>query len=159
MKSVAAVLLGILDDKIVLTKRAASLRSFTGHICLPGGGFDIVSDTSVIDTAFREFREELMFDGEIQELFCMLPECSVVSSQAVYPVVAKLNGQINGVNFAEVDKLLYLPTSKLHYELFQINPDYPTIKHNKRFELDGEIVWGLTAHILYKFVDIYREFR
>lgn len=146
----AAVLIGILDKEIILTRRAADLRSFTGQVCLPGGKFDSV-DIDFSATAQREFREEVYFAGQIEPLFSLFPECSVVSRQKVYPLVAKLNGEILGVNPSEVGRLFYLPLDILQPELFSINPEYPNIQHNLCFNYDNEFVWGLTAYILYHF--------
>lgn len=150
-------MIGIYADCIVLTKRSANLRSFTGHVCLPGGQFDLV-DNGIVDTAVREFSEEINFTGEITPIFCMLPECSVVSGHAVYPVVAKLEGSIEGFNLDEVDKIIYLNKDDLTETLFQINPNYPNIVHNKCFYYANEFTWGLTAHILYKFTLNYKSF-
>lgn len=147
----AAVLIGILDNKIILTKRSAELRSFTGQVCLPGGKFD-QTDSSIVSTAIREFSEEVYFTGNIEPLFCLLPETSVVFKQVVYPVVARLDGVINGFNIAEVAKLFSISLDELNLTRFSINPDHPNIKHNQCFWHDGELVWGLTAHILYNFI-------
>lgn len=151
----AAVLIGILDNKIILTKRSAELRSFTGQVCLPGGKFD-QTDSSIVATAIREFNEEVYFTGDIEPLFCMLPESSVVFKQAVYPIVARLDGVIDGFNADEVAKLFSISLDELNLTQFLINPDYPAIKHNKCFWHDGELVWGLTAHILYSFISNVR---
>ena len=147
----AAVLIGILNNTIILTKRSAELRSFTGQVCLPGGKFD-ASDTSIVATAVREFHEEVCFTGSVEPFLCMLPESSVVSKQCVYPVVARLNGEISGFNSAEVAKLLFISLDELDLSKFSINPDYPSIKHNQCFWHDGELIWGLTAHILHDFI-------
>lgn len=153
----AAVLLGILDRNIVLTKRAAGLRTFTGHVCLPGGQMD-AGDNGIVGAAIREFNEEVYFTGSIEPVFCLLPEVSVVTSQAVYPLIAYLDGKIKGFNEDEVQKLFLLPFNELHPEKFRINPDYPQIKHNKCFTHDGELIWGLTAHILYNFTCNYQGY-
>ncbi len=146
----AAVLIGILDNEVILTKRSAELRSFTGQVCLPGGKCD-QTDSSIIETALREFREEVYFTGSIEPIFCMLPESSARFKQAVYPVVARLDGIINGFNISEVAKLFSISLDELNLKRFSINPDYPNIKHNQCFFHDGELIWGLTAHILYNF--------
>lgn len=153
----AAVLIGILDKQIVLTRRAADLRSFTGQVCLPGGKFDH-GDLDFSATAQREFREEVYFDGEIEPLFSLLPECSVVSRQKVYPLIAKLDGKITGYNPSEVARLFYVPLEILQPELFRINPEYPHIQHNLCFNYDNEFVWGLTGYILYHFGLYYKKY-
>lgn len=156
LREPAAVLLGIIDSNIILTKRAASLKSFTGHICLPGGQSEIADDRDMVLTALREFNEEVNFSGNIEAKLCMLPECSIVSSQVVYPVVASLSGKVAGFNPDEVEKLIMLPLSNLQPEKFKVNPKYPNIKHNKLITFEEDIIWGLTAHILYKFSLYYR---
>lgn len=153
----AAVLIGVLDKQIILTRRAADLRSFTGQVCLPGGKFDS-GDINFSATAQREFREEVYFAGDIQPLFSLLPECSVVSRQKIYPLVAKLNGEIQGFNPSEVARLFYLPLDVLQPELFTINPEYPHIQHNLCFNYDNEFVWGLTAYILYHFSIYHKKY-
>ncbi len=150
----AAVLLGVLDNKLILTKRAANLRSFTGHICLPGGKFDD-SDDSLVATAMREFQEEVYFIGNISPCFCMLPEYSLISGHVVYPIIARLEGKISGVNISEVDKLIYLDLDELNNKKFIIHPNYPLIKHNRCFTHNGELIWGITAHILFTYKQNY----
>ena len=156
LREPAAVLLGIIDSNIILTKRAANLKSFTGHVCLPGGRSEIADNQDMVLTALREFNEEVNFNGKIEPKLCMLPECSIVSSQAVYPVIATLSGTVSGFNPDEVEKLIMFPTSALSPEKFNINPEYPNIKHNKLINFEDDIIWGLTAHILYKFSLYYR---
>lgn len=153
----AGVILGINDGNIILTKRSSSLRSFTGHVCLPGGKYDD-GDDSIIATALREFHEEVQFSGEVVPLFCMEPESSVVSGHEVFPIIAQLNGNVYGYNSAEVEKIISLRLDDLNESIYQINPEYPQIKHNKCFSYDGEFVWGLTAHILFKFTKYYKQF-
>ncbi len=156
LREPAAVLIGIIDSNIILTKRAASLKSFTGHVCLPGGQSEITDNKDMVLTALREFNEEVNFSGNIEPKLCMLPECSIVSNQAVYPIIATLSGTISGFNPDEVEKLIMLPISNLVPEKFSINPEYPNIKHNKLIKFEDDIIWGLTAHILYKLSLHYR---
>lgn len=154
----AGVLIGIYEEYIILTKRSAQLRSFTGHVCLPGGKYDF-SDHSIVDTAVREFYEEVFFSGNVNPLFCMMPESSIKTGQYVYPVVALLDGgSVRGFNQDEVEKLIFLKYEDLKESIFKINSDYPQIKHNKCFDYEGEFVWGLTAHILFKFTQQYKYF-
>lgn len=153
----AAVLIGILENQIILTRRAADLRSFTGQVCLPGGKFD-EGDGDFSSTAHREFREEVYFDGTIEPLFSLFPEYSIVSRQKVYPVIAKLDGQVSGFNPSEVARLFYVPLGVLQPELFLIHPEYPHIQHNLCFHYDHELIWGLTAYILYHFTLYYKKY-
>lgn len=157
MRKSAAVLIGILDKQIILTKRSADLRSFTGHVCLPGGKQDH-DDLDITATAIREFNEEVYFEGSITPLFCMFPECSVVSQQRVYPIIAQLDGVVSGANPDEVARLFYLPLDFLQPKIFSIHPEYPHIQHNLYFQHENEMVWGLTSYILYNFSVYYKHF-
>lgn len=155
MNSHSAVLVGVLKDSIILTKRSSSLRTFTGHICLPGGGYE-ARDENFTNTAIREFSEEIYFQGEILPILCLTPEFSPVAKHQIYPVVAKLDGEVSGFNTDEVEKVLYLKLNHLAPELFKLNSKMPRIMHNWCFEYDGEFVWGLTAQIL-KTLCLYKE--
>lgn len=154
MRGNAGVLIGILDEQIILTKRSANLRSFTSQVCLPGGKYDD-SDGGIVATALREFHEEIDFKGNIDVIACLFPEASIVSGQSVYPIIANLSGMINGFNQDEVERLLLLDMHLLDGNIFSVNPDYPNIRHNRCFNFAGERVWGLTAHILYEFWQQY----
>lgn len=155
MQKHSAVLIGIYQDSIILTKRSVLLKSFTGHICLPGGRYDD-TDTDYTMTAIREFNEEVSFIGQVLPLFCLTPEFSPVAKYNVYPIVAKLTGEIIGFNTAEVEKILYLGLDDLTPELFKPNAKMPRILHNWCFNYAGEFVWGLTAQIL-KELCLYKE--
>ena len=153
MRNPAAVLLGLLNDQIVLTKRSAGLRSFSQHVCLPGG-MQYYSDETLVNSAIREFNEELTFNGSLQVTACMYPEYSIVSQQQVYPVIARLDGEITGFNQDEVERLIMLPLEQLEDSNFYVHPHYPEIKHRFCLDYDDELIWGLTAYILYKFKDL-----
>ena len=150
-----AVLVGIYNDSIVLTKRAKELRAFHGQICLPGGAYD-PTDNDYTMTAIREFYEEVNFEGEVNPFFCFTPEFSPVAKSNIYPILARLNGKINGFNHQEVEKIFYLKLSDLVDNLFKINPNIVRTFHNWCFDYDGEFVWGLTAQIL-KNLCCYKE--
>lgn len=154
-----AVLIGIIDNKIILTKRSDNLKSFAGHVCLPGGRFE-VGDINLTNTAIREFSEEVMFNGNIVPLFCLTPEFSPTATSNLYPIIAKLDGDVQGFNLDEVQKLFYLDINDLSDTLFSINQEYPSIMHNLCFNYADEYVWGVTASILKKicmFKDVIYE--
>ncbi len=144
-----AVLIGVIDNKIVLTKRSNNLKKFAGHVCLPGGKHECF-DIDLVATAIREFNEEVYFTGNIEPLFCLLPEFSPTATSNLYPVVAKLYGTISGYNQDEVQRLFYLDLTDLNDCLFDINSEYPNIIHNLCFKYCDEYIWGVTASILKK---------
>ena len=145
----AAVLIAVYQNSIILTKRARTLRTFAGHICLPGGMYE-VEDDDLTTTAIREFHEEVNFVGTVDPLFCLVPEFSPTAIHNIHPIVAKLNGQINNFNQDEVEKLFLLKLSDLSDNLFMINKELPHIIHNWCFNYADEYIWGVTASILKK---------
>lgn len=148
MQRESAVLLGIYNNEtIVLTKRSSNLRSFSGHVCLPGGGID-KADLDPTAAAIREFREEIEYSGLIEPLLCLQKAFSPGAEHFIYPVIAKLDGEIHGFNANEVEKIIYLRLSDLKNELFRINNKLPNIKYSWCFTYADEFVWGLTAYIL-----------
>ena len=150
-----AVLIGIHQDGIILTKRAHTLRTFPGHICLPGGKFD-KTDTDLTATAVREFYEEVNFAGTVSPFFCLNPEFSPTAKENLYPIVARLKGEVNSFNPDEVSKILCLNLADLNHTLFRVNSELPHIRHNWCFDYAGEYVWGVTASIL-KNLCFYKE--
>lgn len=152
MKREFAVLVGIYNNTIVLTKRAANLRSFAGHVCFPGGMIE-AGDLSATEAAIREFGEELQFEGIIKPVFCLERVYSPTANSVVYPIVARLDGKIGGFNISEVERIIYLPLIKLEHGLFVVNPDFPNIRHNWCFNYEVDFIWGLTAYILKNFCE------
>ncbi|KAK0734996.1 hypothetical protein B0T26DRAFT_90673 [Lasiosphaeria miniovina] len=86
------------DLRVVITMRAASLRSFSGHAALPGGKADSIEE-SPYEIARREAWEEIglpMDDSKIPPPFriehlCYLPLSLARTELAVRPCVAMLH--------------------------------------------------------------------
>ncbi|PKS06605.1 hypothetical protein jhhlp_007354 [Lomentospora prolificans] len=89
------------DLRVVLTMRAASLRSFSGHAAFPGGKADSVEETPY-QIARREAWEEIglpMDDSKIPapfriEFLCHLPHSLARNGLAVRPCVALLHNPL-----------------------------------------------------------------
>jgi 8-oxo-dGTP pyrophosphatase MutT (NUDIX family) len=155
MRRQSSVLLGIYNNEsIILTKRSNNLRSFTGHICLPGGGIDS-TDFDATDAAIREFYEELQYTGSVEPVYCLQKSFGTIKlvDHSIYTIVAKLNGQIYGYNPDEVEKIIYLPINWLKTEIFKPNTNLP-VKDSWCFTYDDEFIWGITAYILKKYSEI-----
>lgn len=149
-RQAGVLLLVIPGPEIVLTRRAATLRGHSGQISFPGGARDR-SDTSLIETALRETREELGICQDIRVLGDLASVYIPPSNFDVHPVVGVLNTYpVWKPNSAEVAEVFTFPVRDLlddrtrRHEL-QNGVDVPY------YLVNGHKVWGATAIILSEF--------
>ena len=166
------------EDHLVLEKRASTLKSQPGDICLPGGSID--PGESPIEASIRETMEELGVDKEEIELIGPMDYFISPYGQTMYPFVARVNHTDFQPNPDEVDRLIFVPlsffekkspliyeidlTAKMGedfpYHLIENGKDYPFRKavNKQYFYKYGDIViWGFTAQIVKSFIDILKE--
>ena len=140
---------------VILTRRAAHLRSHSWEVSFPGGGQD-PTDTSLWHTALREAQEEIALDPQLVEFIGHLPQFRTVGSKSIIqPQVAWLPGGLPPnlkPDPNEVEHILHVPTAELlldevfREELWQL-PSIGRAAVNF-FELVGDTVWGATAAML-----------
>jgi len=153
---VAAVLVGIVGGPdgaaVVLTRRAAGMRSHAGEIAFPGGRLD--ADETVVDAALREAHEEIGLDPShvvvLGELGAITTQ---VSTSHVVPVVGHVAARprLDVVN-AEVDRVLVVPLREFVRDDRYVEEHWgvPPEQHQIHlFYLDDETVWGATGRILH----------
>jgi len=123
---------------------------WSGQVAFPGGR-RTATDTTYLETAVREAREEVGVDLSNHELLGMLPHVTTISRrvtvapfvfQLIRPVKVKLN--------AEVAEAFWISMN----ELQAVKPVERTVKMNDEklrvrcFVLRGKIIWGLTYRIM-----------
>lgn len=142
------------EPHVILTRRAAHLRTHSREVAFPGGGQE-PGDADLWETALRETREEIGLDpaaatciGELDPFF------TVGSDSLVHSYVAELPaGRPAGLrpDPSEVEKILHVPLGKLlapdvyRQELW---PRDGTMRPINFFEIPGDTIWGATAAIL-----------
>ncbi|KAK0544902.1 8-oxo-dGTP diphosphatase [Tilletia horrida] len=113
----AAVLLGIFGGRhgdlyVILSKRAAQLRSHSGDTAIPGGRFE-AKDKDLEETARREAWEEcgLPMDARRVQKLCELEPFLSANELVVTPIVVLLIDPLikPSLNPKEVDALFSLP--------------------------------------------------
>jgi 8-oxo-dGTP pyrophosphatase MutT (NUDIX family) len=159
----AAVLIPIYkkDGKyhILFTKRSKKVKTHQGQISFPGGT-RYFPDRTMLDTALRESAEEIGLRAkDISVLGEMDDEVTTTSNFIVTPFVGLIPYPYRfKLNRAEVDRLIRVPIAAL-LDKSCIKPDIETINggivvDSYDYYYKGNIIWGATARILYKLLDI-----
>jgi coenzyme A diphosphatase NUDT7 len=177
----SAVLLPLLKAKtgewqVLFEVRSHELRSQPGEICFPGGRVDPGEEQE--KTALRETAEELGLPPEAVNIWGELDFIISPLNHILYSFVGEIqSAAILAPNPAEVAEIFTVPLSTLltlepeiHYVPIKAVPaeDFPFHKipggrnYTWRkasmpevfYEVDGRIIWGLTARILKHFLEI-----
>lgn len=145
--------------KLLLTKRSRMLNAHAGEISFVGGRRDD-TDTSTAHTALREAYEEVGLDMAQAYVIGYLPCQTAKSGILVRPVVAVIEqdvadglfgseAEIERIFWGELEHFLATPPCDitLHYDN---RPPFVT----PAWEIDGEVVWGLTGRIIANLLQI-----
>jgi 8-oxo-dGTP pyrophosphatase MutT (NUDIX family) len=151
----AAVLVALFEEngeaRVVLTRRASTLRSHTSEVSFPGGQAD--PGESLADAAQREAWEEVGLDPADVELIASLGSLTTVSSGAlITPFVGILPGRPSlSANPREVDRVFDVALADLlvggvhHSEIWQRGDIEMELQF---YDVPGDIIWGATARVL-----------
>ena len=140
---------------IVLTKRTETVRAHKGEISFPGGARD-PEDEDLYATAVRETHEELGVDpSSVQPLGALDDYPTFSSGYIVSAFVAAVEPGEYAPHAPEVAEVIELPLRALHdahkVEVWEREGiRYPM----HLFDVGGHRVWGVTAFILRRFLDI-----
>ena len=155
----AAVLLAITQEeqpRVLLTRRASHMRHHAGEVSFPGGRRE-AGDTSNIVVALREAFEETGLNPFQVELLGELPSQRAKSGLWVKPIIGLIPPDVILVPQPdEIERIFYVEL--MHIIKAQPLP-YPVQLNQQQyympsFQLDNEIIWGLTARIL---VSLFRR--
>jgi 8-oxo-dGTP pyrophosphatase MutT (NUDIX family) len=155
----AAVLILLFEREgepwVVLTKRTETVSTHKGEISFPGGAHDDV-DTDTWVTAVRETQEELGVDPAGLTLLGALDDYPTFSSGfIVSPYVAALQPQAWEASEAEIAHVIELPLRTLWDAARMEIWEREGVRFPMHiFEVGSHYVWGVTAFILRRFLDI-----
>jgi 8-oxo-dGTP pyrophosphatase MutT (NUDIX family) len=146
------------ETRVILTRRAAHLRSHTGEVSFPGGRLD--DDEAPVAAALREAAEEVGIDPTAVDIIGELSPLATVGSRAsITPFVGVLGGRpVLTPNPEEVELAFDVSLAELmgdgvfreerwQFAGLQNRPMY-------FFELPDDIVWGATARMLFELLEL-----
>jgi 8-oxo-dGTP pyrophosphatase MutT (NUDIX family) len=159
----SAVLIPIYKDvgdyHIVFIRRTETVKVHKGQISFPGGTRD-ATDATLLDTAMREAMEEIGLQaGDMTLLGELDDEITTTSNFIVTPFVAMIPWPYPLTkNDDEVAEIISMPISALQ-DKSCVKMDIETtdggiVLDSYNFYYRGNVVWGATARILKKFLDI-----
>ena len=158
----AAVLLPIVrrrNPTVLLTRRTDHLPRHAGQVSFPGGRAS-EGDTSLVETALRETREETGIDPAFITILGFLDAYETGTGYAILPVVGILEeGFALAPDANEVAHVFEVPLS---YLLNPTNRQMTTRDFQGRsrtfysFTYDGHYIWGATAAMLVNFSERLR---
>jgi 8-oxo-dGTP pyrophosphatase MutT (NUDIX family) len=141
---------------VVLTERSHSMRSHAGQVSFPGGAID-PGDAGPVSAALREAREEVGLDPAGVQVVAELPDLYLPPSNfVVTPVLAwwARPTKISVVDHQEVARVLRAPLAELTDPARRFMVSHPSGFVGPAFDVDGLLVWGFTAGLLSKVIEL-----
>jgi 8-oxo-dGTP pyrophosphatase MutT (NUDIX family) len=146
---------------VVLCRRTEKVKDHKGQISFSGGARD-TGDRTLLHTAVRESREEIGLREEDVEVIGELDdELTTTSNFIVTPFVAAIPWPYEFTrNEDEVAEIIQVPIEAL-LEKGSAKPTTETLNGQTiasyTYDYQGEVIWGATARIMKKLLDIIGE--
>jgi 8-oxo-dGTP pyrophosphatase MutT (NUDIX family) len=141
---------------VLLIERAATLRSHAGQPAFPGGAVD-PGDGSPTAAALREAVEETGLDPTGVEVLAELPPLWLPPSGfVVVPVLAwwREPSAVGPVDPAECAAVARVPLAELTDPANRLRVQHPSGYVGAAFEVGGMLVWGFTAGLLDRLLEL-----
>lgn len=141
---------------LLLIKRADDLRHHAGQVAFPGGASD-PGDLDAAATALREAEEEVGLDPGSVQVLASLPTLFLPPSRfLVTPVLAwwVTPHPVRPVDTGEVADVAVLPVLELADPANRFIVRHPSGWLGPGFEVRGWFVWGFTAGLVDRLLDL-----
>jgi 8-oxo-dGTP pyrophosphatase MutT (NUDIX family) len=157
----AAVLIPIIEKQgeiaIIFTKRTEKLEVHKGQVSFPGGHVDEV-DKTMEDTALRETEEEIGINRKQVEILGVTDDSNTTTGYLVTPYVGLIRNPINyKIEENEIERVIEVPLKYLKDPKNWQKEEYNykgRIWHGLFCIYKGDKIWGATAKILQRFLEI-----
>lgn len=143
-------------DFVLFAVRPTHLKQHPGQIGFPGGMRD--GDETVLQTALREYREELGLPTEAVQVLGALPDRHSSTGIQVHPLVARVPTPAGMVLCErEVERVLIVPLDELRDEA-RWTVEQPRQTDGRlpppspHFRVGDDVVWGLTGRLCWDLV-------
>ena len=154
-KAAVLILIGA-GPEVLFVERPTTMRTHAAQIAFPGGAAD-PGDVDLAATALREANEETGVDPTGIDILGQLPPAHVdVSGFDVTGVVGwwARPSPVGAVDAREVASVLVVPVARLVDPANRARVHHPSGYTGPAFEIDGHLIWGLTAHLLDGVLDL-----
>lgn len=146
------------DTTVVITERAHTMRSHAGQPAFPGGGTE-EGDLDAESTALREAWEEIGLDPGGVDVLTELPTLHIpVSGYDVTPVLAWWREpeptRLYAKDTREVARVLQPSVASLADPAGRFQVRHPSGFVGPAWDVEGLLVWGFTAGILDRVLDL-----
>src|SRR5689334_23000554 len=141
---------------VLLIQRAATLRRHAGQAAFPGGAVD-PTDEHHLAAALREAQEEVGLDPASVRPVAELPALYIPrSGYVVTPILAwwERPHPVLAVDPAEVARVAVVPVAELSDPAHRFTVRHPSGFTGPAFEVDGLFIWGFTAALLDRLLDL-----
>jgi len=143
------------EPRLVLTKRTDTLSRHAGEISFPGGLADEGEEASA--AALREAEEELgLASADVKLVGSLPPVHTRVTGILIVPFVGFLERDPRFTpNADEIADVLEFRLADLVSSGAETEFQYEGARfHTYVYEVDGHVIWGATARILWSFIDV-----
>lgn len=141
---------------VLLIERAADMRKHAGQAAFPGGAID-PGDAGPAAAALREAGEEVGLDPASVTVLSTLPAIFIpVSDFVVTPVLAWWHRPhpVAPVDPVEVAQAVVVPIAELVEPVNRFRVRHPSGWTGPGFEVGGLFVWGFTAGLLDRMLEL-----